>query len=124
MARKSRVLGPDGEPFLIEDLTREVGGPTVAGVRQALSSHPSYGLEPEALASILRESEQGDPSRFYDLAADIEERETHYRSVLGTRKLAVQQLPVTVEPADESAEAVKHADLVREVVERPGFTMM
>lgn len=121
MARRA-LYGPDGEVIDVSALRREEGGATTMGVRQVQPEHPSYGLSPEGLASILRTSESTDPQRFFALCADIEEREMHFRSVLGTRKAAVAQLEISVEPADVP-DGVKHADFVREFVERPEFVL-
>ncbi|MBX9944909.1 MAG: DUF935 domain-containing protein [Reyranella sp.] len=121
MARRA-LYGPDGEVIDVEALRREEGGATTMGVRQVQPEHPSYGLSPEGLASILRTSESTDPQRFFALCADIEEREMHYRSVLGTRKAAVAQLEISVEPAAVPG-GVRQADFVREFVERPEFVL-
>lgn len=117
------LYGPDGEVIDVTALKREDGGPTVMGVRQVRSEHPSYGLSPEGLASILRFSETTDPTRFFSLCADIEEREMHYRSVLSTRKGAITQLEIKVEAADVPG-GEKHAELIRGIVERPGFRLV
>lgn len=103
-------------------LTEEVGAPTIMGVRQVRMEHPSYRLSPEGLALILRNSEQIDPSFFFSLCMDIEEREAHYRSVLGTRKTQVSQVPITVIAADVP-DGEKHAQAVRDVVDTPDFPL-
>lgn len=51
----------------------------------------------------------------------MEERNEHYAGVLGTRKRQVSNLEITVEAASESAEDVRDADLVRDVIERDVF---
>src|SRR5690348_11552326 len=114
------LTAPGGRTVSKADLTAEDGAPTVMGVRQVRSEHPSYGLSPEGLASILRNSETTDPTRFFSLCADIEEREMHYRSVLSTRKGAVTQLEINVEAADVPG-GEEHAELIRTIVEQPGF---
>ena len=48
----------------------------------------------------------------------MEEKDLHYLSVLGTRRRQVSQLNVTVEPADDSAEAERDAELVRSYISR------
>jgi phage gp29-like protein len=123
MARRTILRDTSGEIIDTRSLTEEDGAPTIMGVRQIRSEHPSYGLSPEGLASILRNSETQDPSRFFSLCADIEEREEHYRSVLGTRKGAVSQLPITVTPAGDDTASEEQAKFVRECLEKPGFAL-
>lgn len=103
-------------------LEEEVGAPTIMGVRQVRQDHPSYGIKPEQMALLMRGAETIDPSRFFSLMADIEERETHYSSVLSTRKNQVAQLPITVEAADVP-DGEKHAQLVRDLVDSEEFAL-
>lgn len=114
----SKLLGPDGQPIQRKTLLTEDGGPTVTGVRQVVGDHPEAGLTPVRLAAIMREAEEGDPTRLMELAEAIEEKYLHYQGVLGTRKRAVARLPVTVEAATDDAWAVEDADLVREWLRR------
>mgnify|MGYP001560285828 CR=1 FL=1 len=119
MARKPIARDANGELIDASYLTEEEGGATVTGVRSARPEHPSWGLSPEGLASILRDSEGTDPSRFYALCDDIEEKDGHYNGVLSQRRLAVSQLPITVDPASDAKDHIEHADLVRLVIKRP-----
>lgn len=99
-------------------LTREVAGPTIGGVRSALAGYPADGLNPVRLANLLREADQGDPLRYFELAEQIEERDSHYAAVLGTRKRSVAQIDVTVESASDDRADVELADMVREWIAR------
>jgi phage gp29-like protein len=105
-------------PIDMKALKKEQAGPTVSGVRSILSGHPSWGLTPERLARLLRDSEEGDPTAYLELAEEMEEKDLHYRGVLGTRKRQVAQLEITVEAATDEPEDVKDADLVRELINR------
>ncbi len=105
-----------GRPIRMKALKEELAGPTVTGVRSVMSGHPAQGLTPERLARLMRESEGGDPQRYLELAEEMEEKELHYRSVLGTRKLQVAGLDIQVEAVSDSAEDVGDADFVRDVV--------
>ena len=105
-------------PIDLSALREERAGAQTMGVRKPWGEHPSEGLTPVRLASLLRESEIGDPAQYLALAEDMEEKDLHYQSVLGTRKRAVAQLKITVEPADDSADAEADAVLVREFVQR------
>lgn len=107
-----------GRPLRREVLTREVAGPTLAGVRSPYGGYPGDGLTPVRLANILREADQGDPMRYFELAEQIEERDLHYLGVLGTRKRSVAQLDITVEAASDDAHDVQIADMVRDWLTR------
>lgn len=99
-------------------LKQEVSAATVAGVRSILSGHPEVGMDPVRLAQILRSAEQGDAVAYLELAEAMEEKDLHYLSVMGTRKRAVSQLPITVEAADETPEAEADAELIRSWLKR------
>lgn len=115
MARLSKILGPDGSPVDHDELFGPPkAGPTLTGVRQPVSGHPADGLTPQRMAAIHRAAAQGDPLAWLELAEDIEERDPHYLSVLGTRRRSVAQLPITIEAASDDAEHVKHADFIRD----------
>lgn len=114
----STLVDQYGRPIIREALTREIAGPSITGLRSPISGYPGDGLNPIRLANILRAADNADPLRFFELAEQIEERDLHYAGVLGTRKRSVSQLPIQVDAADESAEAVRHADLVRDWIKR------
>ncbi|MCA0303488.1 MAG: DUF935 domain-containing protein [Proteobacteria bacterium] len=118
------IYGPDGAPIDRSALQREQAGPMVTGVRHSLPDHPSWGLSPEGLAAILRQSESQHPTRYYALCDDIEEREWHYRGVLSQRRSALAQLPISVDPASDDAEHVRHADFIRSIVAIPDFSLV
>lgn len=118
----SPILDPvTGKPIVREVLTEELSGPTITGVRSVLTEHPSMGLTPTRLGSILLAAEQGDPAAYLALAEDIEEKFIHYRAVLSTRRLSVSQLDVTVEAASDKPEDVEAADLVRLAIADDAF---
>lgn len=107
-----------GRPIEKAELTREVAAPTLGGVRSPLPGYPGDGLDPGRLATILREADGGDPVRYMELAEQVEERFTQYLAVLGTRKRQVAQLEITVDPASDAPDHVRHADMVRDWLER------
>ncbi|MEP2705202.1 MAG: DUF935 family protein [Roseibium sp.] len=51
----------------------------------------------------------------------MEERNEHYAGVIGTRKRQVSSLEITVEAVSDSADDIRDADLVREIIERDAF---
>jgi len=107
-----------GRPIVREVLKQEIAGPTITGVRSPISGYPGDGLNPRRLASLLRDADQGDPLRFFELAETIEERDPHYLGILGTRKRSVAQLDIQVDAAEDTPEANAHADMVREWLKR------
>ena len=114
----AQLLDQYGRPIKRSVLKREISSPSFASVRSIVSSHQTRGITPQRLAVILREAEDGDAEAYLDLAEDMEERDLHYLAVLSTRRRQVSQLTVTVEPADDSAEAEADAELVRAWVDR------
>ncbi len=115
------IVDQFGRPIPRTALRKEQGAPTVSGVRRPSYDAIADGLTPLRLATLLRESVEGDPESYFILAEAMEERDLHYAGVLGIRKRQVAGLEITVEAVSDSAEDVRDADLVREVIERPSF---
>lgn len=113
MARTTKVLGPDGSPVKVKDLTDEIAAPTMGGVRSPITGYPADGLTPLRLTSLLRAADHGDPVGYLELAEAIEERDLHYLGVLGTRRRAVCQLPIDVELGEETPIGKEIADRIR-----------
>ena len=109
----AQLLDMHGRPLRKSVLRRELAAPTVTGIRSTQRSYDNVGVSPERLALILREAEYSDPVQYLELAEDMEEKDLHYLAVLSTRRRQVSQLTVTVDPADDSAEAEADAELVR-----------
>ena len=107
-----------GQPLRRELLQREVAGPSITGVRSPFAGYPADGMTPVRLADILREADQGEPLRYFELAEIIEERDLHYAGVLATRKRSVAQIDITVEAASDDPEDVAKADRVRDWLKR------
>jgi phage gp29-like protein len=101
------ILGPDGKPF--SNKPPEIPG-SFRFTRP--SSRVSEGLEPERLAQILREAEEGDLTRQMELFEEIEEKDSFLSSQLQTRKNAALGLPWEVQPFDDSPTAKRLADEV------------
>lgn len=102
-------------------LTGEDARPSLTGVRALWTDSVASGLTPGRLAGLLQAAVDGDPHEYLTLAEEMEEREWHYASVLGTRKRSVGGLPVTVEAASDAAADVALADEVRALVRDPAF---
>ena len=113
-----QLLDQFGRPVQMKRLTEEQAWPSLSSVRQIVSGHPAQGLTPARLAGLLRDAEQGDAVAYLELAEDMEEKDLHYLSVMGTRKRAVAQLEITVESASDDKRDVENAGLVREWLRR------
>lgn len=120
--RQQKVLGPNGRPVERASLTEEIAAPTFGSVRSPVSGYPADGLNPLRLAQILRGADHGEPVRYLELAEAIEERDSHYVGVLGTRKRSVSQLDITVEDADDSPIGIEMAERVRKWLKRGELT--
>jgi phage gp29-like protein len=118
------LIYPDGRPIPTAkkaDLAREISGPTTTGIRNHYSDVVASGLTPAKLAQLLRAADEGDPDAYLALAEEMEERDLHYRSQLGTRKGALLGIEPQVEAASDAAGDQTIADAVREMVGRPQF---
>lgn len=107
-----------GQPLRKEVMTRDVAGPTLAGVRTPNTGYPADGLNPVRLARLLRAADMGDPLAYFELAEQIEERDLHYLGILGTRKRSIAQIDATVEAASDSPLDVEIADRIRRWIDR------
>ena len=117
-----RILGPDGRPIDKAVLTEEFATASVTGVRNVWNYNSvANNLTPQRLAQLLRGAVQGDHIDYLTLAEEMEDRDMHYFSVLGTRKMAVSGIEPVVEAASDDTLHVKHADAVRELIRAPEF---
>ncbi|MGH7917290.1 MAG: DUF935 domain-containing protein, partial [Candidatus Binataceae bacterium] len=100
-----------------ELLREEQAAPTMAGVRNIYSvMHPSAGLTPERLTSIMRQAEFGDPFLYLELAEEMEEKDLHYLAVLSTRKESITQLDLVVRAASSDKDDLRNAQMVEELL--------
>jgi phage gp29-like protein len=113
---KSKLVDQYGNPVELDQLEEELAIPTLAGIRSVWNESIANHLTPTRLAGILRSVDEGNALEYLTLAEEMEERDLHYFSVLGTRKLAVGGLNLNVEAASDDPEDVKIADFVREVL--------
>lgn len=123
----SKLLGPDGQPIIYDDLKREVGAPSMTGVRNIWNRPPvAPFITPATLSQLLLDAQQNNAWNYLVLAEEMEEREPHYYSVLSSRKNAVGGIePNVVEgrlPGQEPGKQEKLiADAVRELLKAPHF---
>ena len=112
----SVILDSYGRP--IETPKRpDEGRVAMMSVRDRWATYPSRGLTPQRLASILQVADEGDVARQAELFQEMEEKDCHLASVLGTRKGAVLSLPWSVQAASDDTADVKAAELVEEAIE-------
>lgn len=102
-------------------LNQEVASPGLFGVRSIWRDSTALGLNPVVLARLLQAAGHGDTAAYLTLAEEMEERDLHYASVIGTRKRAVTRLPLNVEAAADDSQSVKIADSVRTLVKQTSF---
>ncbi len=120
------ILDPAGRPARITEprLQQRTSAPTAYGLRQAWQWFSVVtGLTPARLRAIYAAVATGTwcPD-YFELATELEERDPHYAAVLQQRILAAAGEEIEVVPADDSAEAVREAELVeRCLVEGPGW---
>ena len=104
------------------EMREEIAEPEMVGVRAMWNDSVASGLTPRRLAELLRDSIRGDHRWYLELAEEMEERDPHYLSVLGTRKRALSQLRPSVE--DDKGVDKKVSKAVRDLVEDSAFAEM
>jgi phage gp29-like protein len=116
-----QLLDHRGLPIQSASLRQEIATPQLTRMRSPFAAAIGD-LTPEWLAMTLRLCENGqNPERYLALAEAMEERDLHYRSVLGTRKMALCGREIIVEPFSTSRQDRKIADFVREVLSADEF---
>ncbi|WP_151720209.1 DUF935 domain-containing protein [Gemmobacter serpentinus] len=119
------LLDAYGRPIRPQQLTRPQAEPGMTGIRQIWNGSTASGLTPQRMAAILRACDQGDMHEFLTLAEEMEERDAHYQSVMGTRKRVISGITPIVVPGGKDAQSKKIADAVqREIAEHDGFPDM
>ena len=118
---ESKIVDQYGRPIQYDKLTEELAAARTTGIRQIWHQSVANGLTPQRLAGILRAAQEGSANDYLTLAEEMEERDLHYASVLGTRKMAVAGLSVRVEAASDDPEDVRRADQLKELVDSPEF---
>ncbi|BAN97873.1 hypothetical protein E05_31070 [Plautia stali symbiont] len=105
-----RLVDIQGQPlaFSPDSQTAKTDIPQVASRAPA---HPASGITPNRAALCLRAAERGDMTALVDLAADLEEKDTHLFSELSKRRLALHSVEWRIQPPDnpnaqEKAQAV------------------
>lgn len=104
MAKEITIYDHMGQPVERSLLRRELSAPSRSGVRQVRPEYEIAGITPDTLALWLRQAQEpgyGAAVAYLELAEVMEELDLHYQGVLGTRKRAVAQIGITLEPATD-----------------------
>ncbi|EHA8824144.1 DUF935 domain-containing protein, partial [Escherichia coli] len=109
-----RIIDLDGKPFSF-DPEMQSAALDIPQIASRYIEHPASGITPNRAAQCLRGAERGDLIAQSDLAADIEEKDTHLFAELGKRRLAIQGVPWSIEPPpNASANEKKDAEMLDE----------
>ncbi len=122
MSKTPVILDHRGNPINKSELSEEYAEPSLTGIRSVWdNASVAQGLTPQRLASVMRAAADGDAEEYLILAEEMEERDLHYASVMGTRKRAVAGIEPTVIPGGDDDKSLEIADAVRDLVEQPEF---
>lgn len=111
---KSMIVGTDGQPLDLGALQQEVAFTSYTSIRNPWNQWSiAHGLTPWRLAKVLRAADVNNSVEYHILAREMEERDPHFASVLGTRKRAVEGIEAAVEPASDAPLDVQIAEDVR-----------
>lgn len=108
------------QPKQRKQLSSEIAAPSAVRNLWGVGS-TANGLTPQQLGNIIQCANAGDAEAYLTLAEEMEERDLHYSSVLRTRKLAVESLPIVVEPFDDSEKERVKAEEIQRVVKSAAF---
>jgi phage gp29-like protein len=90
----------------------------LAPLYREFADHPSSGLTPSKLATILREAEQGNLKAQCELAEDMEEKDAHIQSEIGKRRMALQGVEWNIKPPrNATPQEQKDAEMIQELLE-------
>lgn len=78
-------------------------------------------LSPAAIGQALKAADQGNFADLMGLGLLLEDRDTQWRTVLQSRKLAVIKLPISVEAAADDDRHQRDAELGREILAQSGI---
>jgi len=116
------ILDRHGNPIqprqLAEPQTRRDA--KFARLHREFAGHPSRGLTPPKLASILRAAEEGDLVGQHELFLDMEEKDGHLYAEMQKRRMAVAGLDWSIQPprnpsAAEKKQAAYLEELIRDI---------
>lgn len=105
---QSKILDIHGNPFRLELEGQQTENESkLAMLRHHYSDHPSSGLTPTKLASIMKQAEDNDLIAQCELAEDFEEKDGHIFSELSKRRRAVLGYDWKITPPNDATDAEK-----------------
>jgi len=115
----SNIIDPrTGQPFQNEITQKvQVGDAKIGGLHSRFDEHPSTGLTPRKLASIMKQAEQHQLTSQAELAMDMEEKDGHLFAELQKRKLALTTVEWQIKPPLNANQVeVKAAEMLSEML--------
>lgn len=113
----TKMITSDGEPVAPEEL-KEPQTAEMRSLHHEFQGHPSRGLTPSKLASIMDRAEQGDITAQFELYEDMEEKDGHVMAEMGKRRRALNGLQYTlVPPKNPSKEEKYNTDAMNDVIQ-------
>ena len=117
----AQILGPDGQPISMQAVAQPQTS-QLAHLQREIQTHPTRGLTPQRLASILDQAEQGNLLAQFDLFEDMEEKDGHIAAELGKRRRAVLVDWSVAPPDNPSSQEKRAAQVLAELLgEVPDF---
>jgi phage gp29-like protein len=117
MVTTSRILDVNGNPIQRSSL-QEPQTSKVGWLHREFDNHPSRGLTPARLSTILVSAEQGDIRAQHELFMDMEDKDGHILAEMGKRKRALLTVDWDiVPPRNASAAEKKQAGYAKELVQ-------
>lgn len=113
------IIDIHGNPLQRETLSAPQTA-RLASRRREFAGHPSRGLTPARLASILEAAEQGDIVQQHELFLDMEEKDAHLYAEMSKRKRAILTVPWSIKPprnasAAEKTQAAELEEMIRDI---------
>ncbi|PHI35969.1 hypothetical protein CBQ28_17040 [Pseudoalteromonas sp. GCY] len=110
----------NGDPLSVNKLDKNQteDNAQVGMLLRQYAEHPTQGLTPAKLASLLKEAEEGNLAAMADLAKDVEDKDGHISCELGKRRRAVLGFDWKIKPPRNASTAEKRdAEMIAEVLE-------
>lgn len=107
--RTSQIVDAAGKPVQVREALSEEQTSKLGFISKEFENHPSGGLTPRKLASILQAAEQGNLVEQADLFEDMEEKDAHVFAEMSKRKRALMGVDwdvVAPRNADKKEEAL------------------
>ena len=111
------ILDQHGRVIERDDIKRREGIVRSFPERVDWQHNVAVGIDPQRMATILRQADSGDQRELLSLAVEMEERDAEYFSKVQTRISAVVHVPIRAEARDlKNKRAVEIADACQELV--------